>query len=185
MHWSNSRQLPEHVPKVNSKWDGLPEDARKKLENERKRSHETGSLFTTNTRQSRRSDNSSSSSSNSTRRPIGSMSSRPSSMDSAIRAGHKFTVIAPHLAYDTTTAIAVHPDLLDEPSPMEPGSQQQYFSHVPSPMSPELAALYQQSSPVELLQNFQAMGQLNFPAKNRHRWLATNRHISLLLAHRH
>jgi hypothetical protein len=49
----------------------------------------------------------------------------------------------------------------------------------------ELAALYQQSSPVELLQNFQAMGQLNFPAKNRHRWLATNRHISPLLAHRH
>lgn len=132
----SKQKLPEHVPKVNSKWDGLPEDARKKLENERKRSHETGSLFTTNTRQSRRSDNSSSSSSNSTRRPIGSMSSRPSSMDSAIRAGHKFTVIAPHLAYDTTTAIAVHPDLLDEPSPMEPGSQQQYFSHVPSPMSP-------------------------------------------------
>ena len=132
----SQQKLPEHVPKVNSKWDGLPEDARKKLEHQRKRSNETGSLFTTNTRQSRRSDNSSSSSSNSTRRPIGSMSSRPSSMDSAVRAGHKFTVIAPHLAYDTTTAIAVHPDLLDEPSPMESGSQNQYFSHVPSPMSP-------------------------------------------------
>lgn len=132
----SKQKLPEHVPKVNSKWDGLPEDARKKLENERKRSQDTGSLFTTNTRQSRRSDTSSSSSSTSTRRPIGSMSARPSSMDSTVRNGHKFTVITPHVAYDTTTAITVHPDLSDAPSPMEHSSQQQYFSHVPSPMSP-------------------------------------------------
>jgi hypothetical protein len=132
----SKQKLPEHVPKVNSKWDGLPEDARKKLENERKRSQETGSLFTTNTRQSRRSDTSSSSSSTSTRRPIGSMSARPTSMDSTVRNGHKFTVITPHVAYDTTAAIAVHPDSLDQPSPMEHGSQQHFFSQVPSPMSP-------------------------------------------------
>jgi hypothetical protein len=133
----STQKLPEYVPKVNSKWDGLPEDARKNLKHQRKKSHETGSsLFTTNTRQTHRSDNSSSSSSNSTRRPIGSMSSRPPSMCSTVRAGHKFAVITPPVAYDTTAAIAVHPDPFDEPSPMESGNQQQFFSHVPSPMSP-------------------------------------------------
>lgn len=133
----STQKLPEHVPKVNSKWDGLPEDARKKLEHQRKKSHETGtSLFTTNTRQSHRSNGSSSSSSNSTRRPIGSMSSRPSSMSSTVRGGHKFTVISPPVAYDTTTAIAVHPDTLGEPSPMVQGAQQQYFSQVSPPTSP-------------------------------------------------
>jgi hypothetical protein len=57
-------------------------------------------------------------------------------MNSTVRAGHKFTVITPHIAYDTTSAFAVHPDPLGEPSPMESSIQQQYFSQVPSPMSP-------------------------------------------------
>jgi len=58
------------------------------------------------------------------------------SMNSTVRAGHKFTVITPHVEYDTTTAIAVHPDQFGEPSPMDYGNQQQYFAQVPSPMSP-------------------------------------------------
>ena len=33
------QKLPDHVPKVNSKWDGLPEDARKKLEHQKRISH--------------------------------------------------------------------------------------------------------------------------------------------------
>ena len=57
-------------------------------------------------------------------------------MNSTVRAGHKFTVITPTVAYDTTAAIAVHPDQFGEPSPMETGNQQQYFSQIPSPMSP-------------------------------------------------
>ena len=51
--------------------------------------------------------------------------------------------------------------------------------------SVELAVPYRQSSQAELLQNFQAMDQLNFLAKNHHRWLATNPHTSPLLAPRH
>lgn len=111
------QKLPEHVPRVNSKWDGLPEDARKKLEHKRKTSMDTGSLFSTTTRQTYRSNNSSSSdNSNSTRRPIGSMSSRPSSMGSTVRGQHKFTVVHPTAKYDTTTPIAVHPDANGEAS---------------------------------------------------------------------
>jgi hypothetical protein len=134
----SQQKLPGHVPKVNSKWDGLPEDARKRLEHQRKKSHDAGaSLFTTNTRQSQRShDSSSSSSSNSTRRPIGSMSSRPSSMSSTVRAGHKFIVVQSSVPYDTTTPIAVHPDALGEPSPMDPAGRQGYFSHTVSPTTP-------------------------------------------------
>lgn len=127
------QKLPEHVPKVNSKWDGLPEDARKKLDHQRKKSHETGSsLYTTNTRQTQRSRGSSSSSSTSTRRPIGSMSSRPTSMSSTVRSGQKYTVIKPHVAYDTTTPITMHDDVSGLPSPMaspsESGNREGYFS---------------------------------------------------------
>ena len=57
-------------------------------------------------------------------------------MSSTVRAGHKFTVINPPVAYDTTAAIAVHPDPFGEPSPMESGNQQQFFSQIPSPSSP-------------------------------------------------
>lgn len=112
----SAQKLPEHVPKVNSKWDGLPEDARKKLEHQRKTSHEQGSLFTISSRQTFRSNNSSSDSSTSTRRPIGSISSRPSSMGSTVRAQQKYTVIHPTAKYDTTTPIAVHADPHGEPS---------------------------------------------------------------------
>jgi hypothetical protein len=133
---ASAQKLPEYVPKVNSKWDGLPEDARKKLEHQRKKSHETGSsLFTTNTRRTYRSNDSSSSSSNSARRPIGSMSSRPVSMTSTVRGG-KYVVEQPLVEYDTTTPHAVHPDTLGAPSPMDPGSRQEYFSQVVSPTSP-------------------------------------------------
>jgi hypothetical protein len=132
------QKLPDHVPKVNSKWDGLPEDARKKMEHQRRISHDTGtSLFTTTTRRSRGSSNSSGSS-NATRRPIGSISSRPSSMTSTIR-GQKYTVIHPHIAYDTNAAIAVHPDPYGEPSPLQAsagGVQRCDFSQTTSPISP-------------------------------------------------
>ncbi|KAM0714912.1 hypothetical protein Q7P37_009377 [Cladosporium fusiforme] len=112
----STQKLPEHVPKVNSKWDGLPEDARKKLDHQRKTSQEQGSLFTISSRQTFRSSNSSSDSSTSTRRPIGSISSRPSSMGSGVRTQQKYTVIHPTAKYDTTTPISVHPDPHDEPS---------------------------------------------------------------------
>jgi hypothetical protein len=132
------QKLPDHVPKVNSKWDGLPEDARKKMEHQRRISHETGtSLFTTTTRRSRGSSNSSGSS-GATRRPIGSISSRPISMTSTIR-GAKYTVIHPHIAYDTNAAIAVHPDPYGEPSPLQadsPGVLRRDFSRTMSPISP-------------------------------------------------
>jgi hypothetical protein len=51
--------------------------------------------------------------------------------------------------------------------------------------SGESAVLYQQNSQVEPLRNFQAMGQLNFLVKNRHKWLATSPHILPLPAPRH
>jgi len=133
------QKLPEHVPKVNSKWDGLPEDARKKMEHQRRISHETGtSLFTTATRRSRGSSKSSGSSSNATRRPIGSISSRPPSMTSTIR-GQKYTVVNPTIAYDTNAAIAVHPDPYGEPSPLSAGTsdvRERDFSQTVSPTSP-------------------------------------------------
>jgi len=133
------QKLPDHVPKVNSKWDGLPESARKKMEHQRRISHETGtSMFTTTTRRSRGSSNSSGSSSNATRRPIGSISSRPPSMTSTIR-GAKYTVIDPHIAYDTNAAIAVHPDAYGEPSPLQADTadiQRRDWSQTMSPVSP-------------------------------------------------
>jgi len=140
------QKLPDHVPKVNSKWDGLPEDARKKMEHQRRISHETGtSLFTTSSRRSRGSSKSSgSSSSNATRRPIGTISSRPSSMTSTIR-GQKYTVIHPTIAYDTNAAIAVNPDPYGEPSSLQadvPDVQWHDFSQSMSPISPA------ESSPV-------------------------------------
>jgi hypothetical protein len=132
------QKLPDHVPKVNSKWDGLPEDARKKMEHQRRISHETGtSMFTTTTRRSRGSSNSSGSS-NPNRRPIGSISSRPPSMTSTIR-GAKYTVIHPHIAYDTNAAIAVHPDPYGEPSPLQAdaeGVRRRDWSQTMSPVSP-------------------------------------------------
>jgi hypothetical protein len=132
------QKLPDHVPKVNSKWDGLPEDARKKLEHQRRISHETGtSLFTTTTRRSRGSSNSSGSS-GATRRPIGTISSRPISMTSTIR-GAKYTVVHPHIEYDTNAAIAVHPDPYGEPSPLQAdaaGVLRRDFSRTISPISP-------------------------------------------------
>jgi hypothetical protein len=132
------QKLPDHVPKVNSKWDGLPEDARKKMEHQRRISHETGtSLFTTTTRRSRGSSKSSGSS-NATRRPIGSISSRPVSMTSTIR-GAKYTVVHPTTAYDTTAAIAVNPDPYGEPSSVQAdrlGVQRSDISQTISPISP-------------------------------------------------
>jgi len=59
-------------------------------------------------------------------------------MTSTIR-GAKYTVIHPHIAYDTNAAIAVHPDPYGEPSPLQAdaaGVQRRDWSQTMSPVSP-------------------------------------------------
>jgi hypothetical protein len=59
-------------------------------------------------------------------------------MTSTIR-GAKYTVIHPHIAYDTNAAIAVHPDPYGEPSPLQAdaeGVRRRDWSQTMSPVSP-------------------------------------------------
>lgn len=142
----SAQKLPEHVPKVNSKWDGLPEDARKKLEHQR-RSHDQGSLFTISSRQTFRS-NSSSDSSTSTRRQIGSMSSRPTSMGSTVR--QKYTVVHSTAKYDTTTPIAVYEDPNGEPSTSSTAVHPALRAHASANQSQNLASPTSPTSPSPL-----------------------------------
>ncbi|KAK3704434.1 hypothetical protein LTR37_013857 [Vermiconidia calcicola] len=48
---SSQRRLPEHVPKVNSKWDGLPDAARESLESRASSKAKRSGTFSTSTRQ--------------------------------------------------------------------------------------------------------------------------------------
>lgn len=146
----STQKLPEHVPKVNSKWDGLPEDARKKLEHQRRTSQEQGSLFTISSRGTFRSNNSSSDSSTSTRRPIGSISSRPSSMGSTVRAQQKYIVIQPTAKYDTTTPIAVHADPHGEPSSSSTATHPALRAHASANQSHNLTSPISPTTPSPL-----------------------------------
>ncbi|KAK3722157.1 hypothetical protein LTR37_002590 [Vermiconidia calcicola] len=49
---SSQRRLPEHVPKVNSKWDGLPDAARESMESRALSKAKRSGTFSTSTRQS-------------------------------------------------------------------------------------------------------------------------------------
>ncbi|CAK4033434.1 Hypothetical predicted protein [Lecanosticta acicola] len=79
----SSQKLPEHVPKVNSKWDGLPEAAHRKSADRKERDDRSkrSSLISLST-----------TSSDSTRRPYESLSSKPSVRQSQYKKRSVFQV---------------------------------------------------------------------------------------------
>lgn len=134
----SSQKLPVHVPKVNSKWDGLPENAQRKSEELRasKKSHRS-SVMSTSTLYSNRSGPSSRSDSGRQRSPgsrFGSLSSRPS-CSTVAHSKHnsvQSTVSSmepKRVSYRSPTTSSVHPALRDNNHLRNESS----FLHSPTP----------------------------------------------------
>ncbi|OQO06348.1 hypothetical protein B0A48_08937 [Cryoendolithus antarcticus] len=137
----STQKLPDYVPKVNSKWDGLPEPA-SKTATLRKRSSKIESTLSQHTIETKssscRSNNTSSDGTQSTRRPFGSLSSRPSSLGTPPRSrnasiqnmGENSRVTA----QPRSPLTAVHPALRDQTTK----NGVHTFLHPPTPEPPEV-----------------------------------------------
>ena len=139
-----TKRLPDHVPKVNSKWDGLPEEARNKAA-EQKRMSKRESTLTTTGGQSYRSKNSSSESAQSAqsvRHPFGSISSRPESLGTPPRSRTGSSQSVPQIEprrspeYSRPAPVQVHPALRE----LDSDKELHTFLHPPTP-PPNLSEL--------------------------------------------
>ncbi|KAK6440472.1 hypothetical protein LTR95_003296 [Oleoguttula sp. CCFEE 5521] len=137
----SAQKLPDHVPKVNSKWDGLPEPANKTAI-QRKRSSKVDSTFSqyslATKRSSYRSNNTSSDGTQSTRRPFGSLSSRPSSLGTPPRSRNASVQnsidTSRGSAQPRSPLKAIHPALRDQTTK----NGVHTFLHPPTPEPPEV-----------------------------------------------
>lgn len=132
----SSRKLPEHVPKVNSKWDGLPETANKNsAEGRSVRSRGNSNATATSGRRpstysswSNRSDEG--------KRPIGSLSSRPPQSPQLLQRSSlqsRGTVSSTHSARAPILNNDIHPAFRPIAVEETPENLPQTFLHPPSP----------------------------------------------------
>ena len=140
----SSQKLPNHVPKVNSKWDGLPETAKRKMEaqRERERANRSSVFSAVSTRQSVRSGGSSfSDSTQSPRRTYGSLSSRPQSLGILASRSQRLSTQSGSSSQPSrdsnlpqpTPPNAIHPALREHPVQELPSRHSETFLHPPSP----------------------------------------------------
>ena len=162
------QKLPDYVPKVNSKWDGLPEEARRKIEQQRrreKRSTDSGSYFSG---QSYRSNNSSSDGTLSPGQRIGTLSSRPQSLGTPPRSRNgsvhssRIEVVStkPSLEYWRSAPTAFHPGVRPQSAHKETAAVPQSFLYPPSPPTGvvELPADDVQITELDAAENFELAG---------------------------
>lgn len=166
----SSRKLPEYVPKVNSKWDGLPENAKKQTNESRSIRSRGDSTATagrrpsTLTSWSNRSDEG--------KRPIGSLSSRPPKspgMPQRSTLQSRGTVSSTHSARAPIPNNDVHPAFRPIAVEETPENLPQTFLHPPSPprqrqrQSPprQLSPPGQQGAVQELPASFGAVPELD------------------------
>ena len=165
----STRKLPEHVPKVNSKWDGLPENA-KKQSAETKSVRSRGDSNATSGRRpstysswSNRSDEG--------KRPIGTLSSRPPQspqLPQRTSLQSRGTVSSTHSARAPILNNDVHPAFRPIAVEETPENLPQTFLYPPSPprqqgrpMIPQRSPKRQQNFAQELPASFGAVPELD------------------------
>lgn len=143
----SSQKLPGFVPKVNSKWDGLPEGARPKTTDSKtkKKDHRNSSYSNASRQSNWTAISSMSGDSQATKRPFGSLTSRPSptrgstpstslsSSDGRNSSSQSSTRQPPALALlPESEALALHSDSDFEPVEMTDDNKPQTFLRDPS-----------------------------------------------------
>ena len=144
----SSRKLPEHVPKVNSKWDGLPENAKKQSSEARSLRSRGDSNATSAGRRPSTQYSSWSNRSDESKRPWGSLSSRPpQSPQLAQRSSlqSRGTVSSTHSARAPILNNNINPAFKPIAVEETPENLPQTFLHPPSP--PATRHRQRQSSP--------------------------------------